>query len=523
MKKFLFILFGLLAFSGAFAAGENVPTSKSYVDAVVAQKQDKISANIIMPAGYTRLEYLASTGPQYINTGVQTSSTQRIEYDVRLDHVMSNGETQILGAGGDTVGTLYSFRFEPGANIKIYYKPGGNIDTNIPQDTNRHRLILDLKNKFASVDGTTFNFSSLPSGQTYSQYLFAYSRKGTVDTQYGFKGKMYGAKIYDNGVLVRNFIPARRDSDNVVGMYDTISGQFFTNSGTGEFIAGPVIIPDIQVLTNTGTAGEIGAKGIYDANGEYATQQNNLVDAVTMNTAVQNAIDSEFQCVEWDEHGECLLLQLGGISEIASGYTRLEYIESTGTQWIEVQYFANPNTKVYADFQLTNLLQMDKFIFIADWTPLCFAAMFGSAAKFAYCAWDDGRTNDLVFSNQLADLNRHQFIISAQNKLESWSMIDFNLKTRSNKTVADLNASKSSDLRFHLFGYDNKNVSMKLYSFKIWDNDSLVRNFIPARRDSDGEIGMYDTISGQFFTNSGTGEFIAGPVAGSVVYLPQGD
>ena len=67
-----------------------------------------------------------------------------------------------------------------------------------------------------------------------------------------------------------------------------------------------------QVLTNTGTAGEYGAKGIYDANGEYVAQTQNLVDAATMNTAVQNAIDSEFQCVEWDNHGECLLLDIFG-------------------------------------------------------------------------------------------------------------------------------------------------------------------------------------------------------------------
>ena len=66
-----------------------------------------------------------------------------------------------------------------------------------------------------------------------------------------------------------------------------------------------------QVLTNTGTAGEYGTKGIYDANGEYAAQQNNLVDAATMNAGVQNAIDSEFQCIEYDENNECLLMQIG--------------------------------------------------------------------------------------------------------------------------------------------------------------------------------------------------------------------
>ena len=70
-----------------------------------------------------------------------------------------------------------------------------------------------------------------------------------------------------------------------------------------------------QVLTNTGTAGEYGTKGIYDATGEYATQTQNLVDAATMNAGVQNAINSEFQCIEYDEHGECLLMDVFGQTE----------------------------------------------------------------------------------------------------------------------------------------------------------------------------------------------------------------
>ena len=55
-----------------------------------------------------------------------------------------------------------------------------------------------------------------------------------------------------------------------------------------------------QVITNTGTAGEIGTKNIYDASGSYAGQSDALIDAQTMNAAVQNAIDSEFECVDND-------------------------------------------------------------------------------------------------------------------------------------------------------------------------------------------------------------------------------
>ncbi len=67
-----------------------------------------------------------------------------------------------------------------------------------------------------------------------------------------------------------------------------------------------------QVLMNTGTAGEVETKGIYDSTGTYSAQTDALIDAVTMNTAVQNAIDSEFQCIEYNPNDptDCWIVQL---------------------------------------------------------------------------------------------------------------------------------------------------------------------------------------------------------------------
>ena len=91
-----------------------------------------------------------------------------------------------------------------------------------------------------------------------------------------------------------------------------------------------------QVLTNTGTAGEYGTKGIYDSTGEYASQTQNLVDAAAMNTGVQNAIDSEFQCIEWanpnDHTSDCLLFNIFGETERRSpNLFDLERIMPAGT------------------------------------------------------------------------------------------------------------------------------------------------------------------------------------------------
>lgn len=50
----------------------------------------------------------------------------------------------------------------------------------------------------------------------------------------------------------------------------------------------------------------------------------------------------------------------------------------------------------------------------------------------------------------------------------------------------------------------------RIYSFKIYDNDFLVRNFVPCYRISDGVVGLYDVINDVFYTNAGTGDFTKG-------------
>jgi len=69
-----------------------------------------------------------------------------------------------------------------------------------------------------------------------------------------------------------------------------------------------------RAIMNTGVAGEYDTRGIYDSTGEYSDQTRALVDAQSMNTGVQNAINSEFQCIEWldpnDHSSDCLLMDL---------------------------------------------------------------------------------------------------------------------------------------------------------------------------------------------------------------------
>jgi hypothetical protein len=49
-------------------------------------------------------------------------------------------------------------------------------------------------------------------------------------------------------------------------------------------------------------------------------------------------------------------------------------------------------------------------------------------------------------------------------------------------------------------------ASAKVYYCKIWDGDTLIRDFQPVVND-DGEIGLYDVVNAQFYGNIGTGTF----------------
>ena len=52
--------------------------------------------------------------------------------------------------------------------------------------------------------------------------------------------------------------------------------------------------------------------------------------------------------------------------------------------------------------------------------------------------------------------------------------------------------------------------AMKLYSFKIYDDDILIGNFIPVKDEND-VVCLYDKVSATYFYNLGTGTFVAGP------------
>jgi len=73
---------------------------------------------------------------------------------------------------------------------------------------------------------------------SYSLCLFASNIQGTASNLASMR--LYSCKLYDSGILIRDFIPAKTQTGDI-GLYDKLNDRFYFNKGTGIFIAGPEI------------------------------------------------------------------------------------------------------------------------------------------------------------------------------------------------------------------------------------------------------------------------------------------
>ena len=178
-----------------------------------------------LPSGYTQLEYIESSGTQYIDTGLKPTQDYSITIKCQSTGIDSN-----TYAGCDT--NWQNTGFFVGVDVFEF----GNAGIARIQNYGENPIVLTLDKTGGYKDGVkTWNNASTATFQTVSNLtLFALNRNGTM-REY-LTGKIYYCTISDNGTLVRNFIPCK-NPDGAIGMYDTIGKQFYANAGTGNFTA----------------------------------------------------------------------------------------------------------------------------------------------------------------------------------------------------------------------------------------------------------------------------------------------
>ena len=228
-----------------------------------------------LPAGYTEIKYIQSSGTQYINTGVVPITTTRVVVDFSLTSA-AGGQWN----GWGSTGSKESFFFGADAGGTFMASVSGNwtkSNTGVAINTARHTF--DLSSAALKFDGQTFvnesasPFSNAASGNTL--YLFAMHWGWSPGIGGYVSMRLYSCQIYDGETLVRDFVPVVKDSDGKAGLYDTVTDSFFGNSGTDDFVAGDEVVNPFLVLPIPDQTYDLG----YICRPEFTVS--NVIDAQT--------------------------------------------------------------------------------------------------------------------------------------------------------------------------------------------------------------------------------------------------
>lgn len=182
-----------------------------------------------LPPGYTALEYIESSGTQYINTGFNPKYNSRIILDISdltsLDFIFGSRNT----ASATSPNQFNIFRNSSTTLRTDYF--GTNKSLSISDTT--PRTLIDKNANVTTMYGSTITNTAVTSGTcSYPLVLFALNSAGTISNYSSYK--LHSCKIYDNGIIVRNFQPCINPNGEA-GLYDTINSIFYDNAGTGTF------------------------------------------------------------------------------------------------------------------------------------------------------------------------------------------------------------------------------------------------------------------------------------------------
>ena len=191
---------------------------------------------------YTPLEYIESSGTQWIDTGIKLDTNSQLECTVAFLSV-PDSHSAVMGARGSS--NTQFWIYVNSSTEKYTGRMGGGTD--YPADTSifsETKLFLTHSVFKANDIEVPISSSTTSFNTNRNCYIFANNNNGNV--QYKSTFRLYGAKIYSNGSLVRDYVPAK-DSDNKACLYDNISKTFFY-SESGDFTAGSVIDIEDKVV-----------------------------------------------------------------------------------------------------------------------------------------------------------------------------------------------------------------------------------------------------------------------------------
>ena len=185
-----------------------------------------------LPSKYQQVKYIESTsdGGDYINTLFFANQDTRIV--AKFQMIDATKGCFVFGARN---AQKQAFTVNIGGtprNFVFAYNTSGNQNI-ILADTNEH--IVDFNKNVCTFDTIEKTLTSTTFKTSSPIALFACNDSSVSNGHLPAYMRLFKCQIYDNGELVRNYIPCYRTSDKVAGLYDLVNKEFVTTT-KGAFV-----------------------------------------------------------------------------------------------------------------------------------------------------------------------------------------------------------------------------------------------------------------------------------------------
>lgn len=181
-----------------------------------------------LPSGYTQLQYIESSGKQYIDTGFKPNNNTRVVMDAQFLTTPS-GNSTILGARTSATSKNYALMYLNSGEIRSDYN---NVYTQTWNGVGTNKFVVDKDKETTTLNGVSQSYTNSAFQCEYNMFLCALNNAGS--SRWPSSLKIYSCQIYDNGTLVRDYIPAK-NTNGVCGLYDKLNNVFYSSASDTDF------------------------------------------------------------------------------------------------------------------------------------------------------------------------------------------------------------------------------------------------------------------------------------------------
>lgn len=412
---------------------------------------DRQLDGVTLPEGYMLLSAVSSTGEQYVDLEVEPDDKTACEITLRDDTTNRTDDWFVLGVREAYKNKAYYFSTRVDGSWAWYLASGDGGVLSFSSQHSGFNVVTFTAQRRVYVNDRFL--SQMDAGEVVTGrnlYLFTVNDNGSPKNCSTISVRRI--KICKDGLLVRDCVGAV-DSNGVVGLYDLVSGRFFVSATeVGLEVAGP----------------------------------DNYVP----------------------EPAHELLKDV----RLPAGYELLEYVSSTGAQYLDTEIVPDETVAFRLAFRSRASADEDTHLFgsrLAFQNNAVGLSIQKTVVRthFAGAYLDFGAPNTNVF--QVVELTP---VLNVYVDGEYRALVPTADPTIVNQHpiyVFDCNDNGKPHSQYS---------SIDLRNCRIWKGGELVRDYVPARHGD--EVGLYDLVGESFNPANSEAPLVAGPAAVATDFVP---